>query len=100
MRPLLARLDGFVGVHVPDVFGLLSSPAVPRSVGAELPSERPALPNRDLQSRPETPLPDGGMGLLAAFLIGLLIATGLVALARLIVGEELFEARRWWSHRG
>jgi hypothetical protein len=40
------------------------------------------------------------MSLLVALLIGLLMALGLVALARLVVGEELFEARRWWGHRG
>ena len=92
--PLLARLDDFFGA---DGFGLLSPPAVPGSVGGiELFSERPGQPS--LQSPSETPLPEGGMGLLAALLIGLLMVVGLVALARLVVGEELFETRR--SHRG
>lgn len=39
------------------------------------------------------------MTLLATLLIGLLIALGLVALARLVIGEELFEARHWRGHR-
>jgi len=98
--PLLARLDGFVDVHVPDVLGLLSPPAVSGSVGAARPSERPGLSSQDPRSPVEAALSGEGMGLLATVLIGLLMAVGLVALARLVVGDDLFEARHWRGHRG
>jgi hypothetical protein len=34
---------------------------------------------------------------LLTILIGLV---GALAVARLLVGEELFSQRRWWGHRG
>jgi hypothetical protein len=43
-------------------------------------------------------LTHGGVELLLAIFMALLALAGLVALARLTVGEELFESR-WWRHR-
>jgi hypothetical protein len=40
------------------------------------------------------------MGLLVVLLVVLLTGVGLVALARLVVGEELFETQHWRGHRG
>lgn len=100
LRPLLARFGGFTGVDLPDAFGLLAPSAVPASAGNDLPPERSGLLGQDLQSPPEAALPEEGMGLLATLLIGLLMAVGLVSLARLVVGEELFEAGHWPGHRG
>jgi hypothetical protein len=100
LKPLLVPLGGLADVHLPDVFGLPSPSAVSSSIGIDPPSERPGPPSRDLQSPSEVALPEGGMGFLAALLIGLLMAVGLVALARLVVGEDLFETRHWPGHRG
>ena len=100
LQPLLARLDRFAGVQVPDVLGLLTPPVAPVSAGNDLPSKRSGLLGQDLQSPPKVALPEGGMGLFASLLIGLLMVVGLVALVRLVVGEELFEAGHWPGHRG
>jgi hypothetical protein len=100
LAPLLTRLDRLAAVRVPDVFGLLFPSAVPASAGNDLPSKRSGLLGQDLQSPPVASLTEKGMSLLAALLIGLLMAVGLVALARLAVGEELFETGRWRGHRG
>jgi hypothetical protein len=100
LRPLLARLDRFVGVQVPDVFGWLAPSVAPVAVGNDFPSKRSGLLGQNLQSPSRVALPEGGMGLLASLLIGLLLVVGLVALVRLVVGEELFEAGHWPGHRG
>jgi hypothetical protein len=99
LTPLLARLERFAAVQVPDVFGLSSPSAVPGSTWNDLPSKRSGLLGQDLRSPPVAALAKEGMSLLAALLIGLLMALGLVALARLVVGEELFEVRYWRGHR-
>lgn len=99
LTPLLARLERFAAVQVPDVLGLLSPAAVPGFAGNDLPSERSGLLGQNLRSPPVVALSNEGMSLLAALLIWLLMALGLVALARLVVGEELFEVRRWRGHR-
>ena len=100
LMPLLISLDGLADVRMPGVSGLLLPLAVSGSVGIAEPLVRPDPPARDLRSSPGFSLPDGGMGLLAIVLIGLLTAVGLVALARLVVGEDLFESRYWRGHRG
>lgn len=99
LKPLLGPLDDLVRVHVPDVFELISSPVAHGSVEVKPPAERSGLLGQDRQS-PGLALPGDGMDLVAALLIGLLMAVGLVALARLVVGEELFESRYWRGHRG
>jgi hypothetical protein len=99
LMPLLTRLDGLAEVQLPDVFGPLSPSAVSRSVGIAEPSERVVRPAQDRRSSPGIALPTEGMGLLATLLIVLLMAVGLVALARLVVGEELFEIQHWRGHR-
>jgi hypothetical protein len=101
LAPLLSPVNGLVDVvQVPDVFGLLSPSAISGSVGIAGSSERPGPPVRDRRSSLEIALPAEGMGLLAILLVVLLMGVGLVALARLVVGEELFEARHWPGHRG
>jgi hypothetical protein len=97
--PLLASLDRFAVTQLPGLFGLSLPPPAPRSVGSDLPSERSGLLGQNLRSPSVAALAEKGMSLLAALLIGLLMALGLVALARLFVGEELFEVRRWRGHR-
>lgn len=100
LTPLLARLDGLVTGRVPDLFGLLAPSAVPGSGADDLSSERSGLLGQNLQSPPAAALSEERMGLLAVLLIGLLMAVGLVALARLVVGEELFEAGHWPGRHG
>ncbi len=100
LAPLLVRLKGMAGVRVPDVFGLLS-PAMPDSAesdpgGSDFPATRAGQPSQP----PWIALPEGGMGLLAALVVGLLVVACFVSLARLVVGEELFESRYWRGHRG
>jgi len=99
LTPLLARLERFAAVQMPVVFSLSSPSAVLDSAGNDLPSKRSGLLGQNLRSPSVAVLAKEGMSLLAALLIGLLMALGLVALARLFVGEELFEARRWRGHR-
>jgi hypothetical protein len=99
LKPLLAPMDSLAHLRMPDVFGLFSSSAVHGSVGIDHPKKRSGLLGQDRQS-PGLALPENGTGLVAALLIGLLLAVGLVALARLVVGEELFEGRYWRGHRG
>lgn len=102
MRPLLAGLDGLVDVQAPDLLGLSFSPtALSSSVGIDPSSGRVDPPSRDRQSAsPGFALSDEKLSLLATLLIGLLAVVGLVSLARLVVGEELFEPRYWRGHRG
>jgi hypothetical protein len=98
--PLLASLDRFAAAQLRDLFGLSSPFLAPGSAaGSDLPSERSGLLGQNLRSPPAAALAEEGMSLLAALLIGLLMALGLVALARLFVGEELFEARHRRGHR-
>jgi hypothetical protein len=99
LMPLLASLDGFAAAQLPDLFGLSPPSPAPGSAGNDLPSERSGLLGQNLRSPSVAALSKKGMSLLAGLLIGLLMALGLVALARLFVGEELFEARRWRGHR-
>lgn len=101
LAPLLASLDGLAAARLSDLFGLSSpSPSIASdSAGNGLPAERSGQLGEDLRS-PVAALSKEGMSLLAALLIGLLVALGGVALARLVVGEELFEARHWRGHRG
>lgn len=99
LKPLLASIDGLAHVRVPDVPGLFSSSALHGSVGVDRPGGRSGLLGQDRQS-PGLALHEDGTGLVAGLLIGLLMAVGLVALARLVVGEELFEGRYWRGHRG
>jgi hypothetical protein len=100
LAPLLTRLDGLVGLRVREVFGLPAPSVVPGEAGDDLPSRRSGLLGQSLQSPLQAALPEEGMGLLAVLLIGLLVAVGLVALARLVVGEELFEAGHWPGRHG
>ena len=99
--PLLAGLDGLVDVQAPDVLGLSFSPSVlSGSVGVDRPPGRVDPPSLDRQSSPGFALTEERLSLLATLLIGLLAVVGLVSLARLVVGEELFEPRHWRGHRG
>jgi hypothetical protein len=102
VMPLLTSLDGLVDVQAPDVLGLSFSPAAISSpVGVDRPSGRADAPNQDHQSSsPGFALSEEKLSLLATLLIGLLAVVGLVSLARLVVGEELFEPRYWRGHRG
>lgn len=100
LMPLLASLDSFRAIHVPDAFEVLSPAPSTGSIGIGLSSKRPTPPSQDLQSPAEPALPDAGTSLLATLLIGLLAVVGLGSLARLVVGEELFEDRHWRGHRG
>jgi hypothetical protein len=99
LAPLLSRLDGLVPAEMPDVVSLLSPPAASGPADVDRPARRSGLLGQNLQSPSGPSLPAGGMGLLAALLIGLLMAVCLVSLARLVVGEELFEASHWRGHR-
>lgn len=102
--PLVSLLDRWgedVGGVLLDASGLLPRLlAVASAVGLNPPPGQTGVAGRADQSPPGLHLPDGGLSLLMALSMGLLIAVGLVALARLLVGEELFEPRRWRSHRG
>ena len=97
--PLLVSLDRFAAARLPNLFGLSSPSPAPGSAGSDLPSERSGLLGQNLRSPSIAALSKKGMSLLAALLIGLLMALGLVALARLFVGEELFEVKHWRGHR-
>lgn len=101
LAPLLVRLEGMAGARVPNVFGLLPPSAMPDSVesgpgGSDFPATHAGPPRQP----PWIALPAGGMGLLAALVVGLLVVACFVSLARLVVGEELFESRYWRGHRG
>jgi len=97
----LGRLDDFVdGAPVPDVLELLSPATFSGVIGVNRSSGSPAQPNQSPRSLSEIGLPEEELGLLATLLIVLLGAVCLVALARLVVGEDLFEARYWRGHRG
>jgi hypothetical protein len=101
LAPLLTPLDDFVDdVSAPDILGLFSPPAVSDSVGIDLRSGAPAQPSQDPRSSSAIHLPEEELGFLATLLIVLLGAVGLLALARLVVGEELFETQHWRGHRG
>jgi hypothetical protein len=101
LMPLLPRLEGLVEFRWPDAFGLPSRTAAPVvGGGIDRSSERLEPPRQDLRSPTGVALPEGEMGLLATLLVGLLTIMGLVALARLVVGEDLFESRYWRGHRG
>lgn len=101
LTPLLSSLDRLATTQLSDLFGpSSSSPSVaPGSAGNDPLAERSGLLGQDLQSPSVAALSKEGMSLLAVLLIGLLLALGGVALARLVVGEELFEARHWRGHR-
>jgi hypothetical protein len=101
LTTLLTRFDGFADFDLPGAFGLLSPPvaaasAEPDPAGVDPPATRADPPIQP----PWIALPEGGMGLLAALVVGLLVVACFVSLARLVVGEELFEARYWRGHRG
>jgi hypothetical protein len=102
VMPLLARLDGLVDVQAPDVLGLSFSPAaVSGPVEIDRFSGGAGPPSQDRQSSsPGFALSEEKLSLLATLLIGLLAVVGLVSLARLVVGEELFEPRYWRGYRG
>lgn len=101
VMPLLASLDGLVDVRTPDVLGLSFSPAaVSGPVGIDRPAARIDPLVQDRQSSPGIAFSDEKLSLLATVLIVLLAMVGLVALARLVIGEELFENRYWRGHRG
>jgi hypothetical protein len=101
MAPLLARLDGFVEAGVlPDALETFTSPALSDSFGLAGPPLRVESPSREPRASTGPALPEGEMGLLVSLLVALLTAMGLVALARLVVGEDLFERRYWRGHRG
>lgn len=102
VMPLLAGLDGLADVQAPNLLGLSFSPsALSGSVGIDRPSRSVAAPSQDRQSSsPGFALSEEKLSLLATLLIGLLAVVGLVSLARLVVGEELFEPRHWRGHRG
>lgn len=99
LTPLLVSLDRFAAAQLPGIFGSSSPSLAPGSAGNDLPSERSGLLGQNLRSPSVAALAEKGMSLLAVLLIGLLMALGLVALARLFIGEELFEARHWRGHR-
>jgi hypothetical protein len=98
----LTRLGGSLDVHIPDVFGLPSSPADAAPAGAGTSSARPGPPTQEVQSPSPSagPLSEAGASLLVTLLIVLLMGVGLVSLARLWFGEELFEIQHWRGHRG
>jgi hypothetical protein len=102
VRPLLVGLGDLTDVQAPDLLGLSFSPsALSGSVGIDRPSVRVDPPNLDRQSSsPGFALSDEKLSLLATLLIALLGVVGLVSLARLVIGEELFEPRHWRGHRG
>lgn len=97
---LLAPLSGFVSVHLPAALRSFSPAATPGSAGIDFPPKLADLPSRDPGSSSEASLSKDGMSLLVSLLIGLLVVVGLGSLARLVVGEELFEPRHWRGHRG
>lgn len=101
LTPLLVSLDRLATAQLSDLFGLSSSsPSLaPASAGKDPPAERSGLLGQNLRSPSVAALSKEGMSLLAVLLVGLLLALGGVALARLVVGEELFEVRRWRGHR-
>jgi hypothetical protein len=101
VAPLLTRLDGFVEVGVlPDALETFTSSALSDSVVLAGPPVGVESPSGDARPSSGPALPEGEMGVLATLLVALLTAMGLVALARLVVGEDLFERRHWPGHRG
>ncbi|HKO38618.1 MAG TPA: hypothetical protein VJU14_09645 [Solirubrobacterales bacterium] len=102
VAPLLTSLDRFVEVRVlPDALVEAFAPsALFDSVGLAGPPVRHESPAGDSRPSSGPALPEEEMGLLATLLVALLTAMGLVALARLVVGEDLFERRHWRGHRG
>lgn len=97
----LARSGAIFGIPIQDVSVLLSRLLVATGVaGLDPSSSKSATPSQALPSPPELTLPDDGMSLLMILLTVALTAVGLLVLARLLVGEELFETGRWPSHRG
>jgi hypothetical protein len=101
LAPLLTRLDGFVDVVVlPDALETFTSSALSDSVGLAGPPVGVESPSGETRPSSGPIVPEEEMGLLATLLVALLTAMGLVALARLVVGEDLFERRHWRGHRG
>jgi hypothetical protein len=101
VAPLLTRLGRFVDRDVlPDALETFASSALSDPVGLADPPVRFGSPGGDPRPSPGPVVPEEEMGLLATLLVALLTAMGLVALARLVVGEDLFERRHWRGHRG
>jgi hypothetical protein len=101
VAPLLTRLDGFVDVGVlPDSLESFTASALSGSVRLAGPPVRVEPSSGDPRPSSGPVVAEGKMGLLATLLVALLTAMGLVALARLVVGEDLFEPSHWRSHRG
>jgi hypothetical protein len=102
--PLLSGLDGSIG-HLASGFPLFSvaGAAIADVAGAATPGSPADGSGQSTQERAGPPLDSlssGGMGLATLLVTGLLGLVGAVAVARLLVGEELFSPRRWWGHRG
>jgi hypothetical protein len=91
---LLARWEGATSRPVSDVAKSLFQPSgITANDDVSTSSERSATPNSPPPSVGSAP--GGGMSLFLAMVTSLLALVGLVALARLAVGEEFFSFLRW-----
>lgn len=96
--PLLVKLGVDAGMPLVNALGLLSGFLPVGGLLDELPPGHQATPGKARPSPLEVPPLGDGMGLLLSLLTGFLVAVCLLAMARLVVGEELFEPRRWRHH--
>jgi hypothetical protein len=104
LGPLLAGLEGAVvsaAVHaLPLASGPGGSVAIAGAGAGGVAGRSGSSTEPDLAPS-NSPIPDlsaGGMSLLATTITALLTLVAMVALARLLLGEDLFSPRRW--HRG
>jgi hypothetical protein len=97
LATLLARWEGATSLPASNAARLLSQLTGGIGVkGASMFSERPATPNAPLATSPVAPAPaSGGMSLFLTMITSLLTLGALMALARLVVGEEFFSFLRW-----
>lgn len=78
------------------LMGITRAFRLPASSDAFKPSEQPATPKGSLAAPPIDPVPAGaGMSLFLTMITLLMALLGLIALARLTVGEEFFSFLRW-----
>jgi hypothetical protein len=103
--PLLSALERSVS-QLASGFPLFSAAGVALAGAADAanapgsPGDGSSLSSQGRGGPPLDSLPSGGMGLRAVLLTVLIGLVGALAVARLLVGEELFSPRRWWGRRG
>jgi len=101
--PLLLRVEGATSLALSDgarmltrLMGINAAFELPGTGDARSLREQPTTPNGSLAApRIDSVPPGGGMSLFLTMITLLMALIGLIALARLTVGEEFFSFLRW-----